>query len=469
MAFLTWRAVHDKLPTDERVSRWIKPPLLFVKLNSDGSCKDGICGGGGIVRNSMGTLIMAYSIPLGAGTNNWAEAKAMLFGLKWCIKRRYRKFCYLNSNYFNTVSPLGSAGDKNGVGILVDRELMIEVRRVNDRLMRIKLVVGGFTVNVISAYAPQVGLNQEVKKQFWDDLDEMVRSIPHIEKLFIGGDFNGHIGASAGSYDDVHGGYGFGDRNEGGDWWCNGEVQGKVEAKKVAYLKLVESTNEEEKRTYRECYIKEKKEAKLAFTTAKNTSFARLYEELEGKGGDKRLSRLAKVRERKTHDLDQVKCIKDEDGKVLMDEALIRRMWQTYFQKLLNEEGDRHIVMGELEHLESRRDVGYYGNIMVEEVEGAMRKMYRGRATGPDKILVESWKSAGQEGLEWLNGFFNIIFKTKKMPEEWRWSTMVPLYKNKGDIQNCNNYRGKLLSHTMKVWERVVEARVRRCVSIFEN
>ncbi|XP_019227380.1 PREDICTED: craniofacial development protein 2-like [Nicotiana attenuata] len=90
-----------------------------------------------------------------------------------------------------------SAGGKNGVGILVDRalrELVVEVRRVNDRLMSIKLVVGGFTVNVISAYAPQVGLDQEVKKQFWEDLDEMVRSIPCTEKLFIGGDFNGHIG-----------------------------------------------------------------------------------------------------------------------------------------------------------------------------------------------------------------------------------------------------------------------------------
>ncbi|XP_060180662.1 uncharacterized protein LOC132610374 [Lycium barbarum] len=47
---------------------------------------------------------------------------------------------------------------------------------------------------------------------------------------------------------------------------------------------------------------------------------------------------------------------------------------------------------------------------------------------------------------------------------------MIPLYKNKGDIQSCNNYRGiKLLSHTMKVWERVVEMRVRRDVSISKN
>ncbi|KAF3613185.1 hypothetical protein FXO38_36393 [Capsicum annuum] len=56
------------------------------------------------------------------------------------------------------------------------------------------------------------------------------------------------------------------------------------------------------------------------------------------------------------------------------------------------------------------------------------------------------------------------------MLETWRRSKMIPLYKNKGDIQSCNNYRGiKLLSHTMKVWEKVVELRLRRIVTISEN
>ncbi|XP_009773008.1 uncharacterized protein [Nicotiana sylvestris] len=45
----------------------------------------------------------------------------------------------------------------------------------------------------------------------------MVCSIPHTKKLFISGDFNDHIGASDRSYDDVHGEFGFGDRNEGGN------------------------------------------------------------------------------------------------------------------------------------------------------------------------------------------------------------------------------------------------------------
>ena len=48
------------------------------------------------------------------------------------------------------------------------------------------------------------------------------------------------------------------------------------------------------------------------------------------------------------------------------------------------------------------------------------------------------------------------------MPEEWRKSTITPIYKGKSDIMDCKNYRGiKLLSHTFKIWERIIEARIR--------
>ncbi|XP_059295582.1 uncharacterized protein LOC132048918 [Lycium ferocissimum] len=113
----------------------------------------------------------------------------------------------------------GGPKGKNGVGILVDRELRdleVGVRRVSDRLMTIKIVVGGHTLNMVSAYAPQASQDEEIKRQFGEDLDEVVRGFSHSEKLFLGGDFNGHIGSSARGYDDVYGGFGFGDRNEGG-------------------------------------------------------------------------------------------------------------------------------------------------------------------------------------------------------------------------------------------------------------
>src|SRR5664279_2850252 len=39
-----------------------------------------------------------------------------------------------------------------------------------------------------------------------------------------------------------------------------------------------------------------------------------------------------------------------------------------------------------------------------------------------------------------------------------------------GGVQSCTNYRGiKLMSHTMKLWERVIEHRLRRLTSVTKN
>ena len=41
-------------------------------------------------------------------------------------------------------------------------------------------------------------------------------------------------------------------------------------------------------------------------------------------------------------------------------------------------------------------------------------------------------------------------------------SILVPIFKEKGDVQECKNYRGiKLLTHTFEIWEKVVGRRLR--------
>ncbi|KAK3547878.1 hypothetical protein QTP86_034175 [Hemibagrus guttatus] len=96
--------------------------------------------------------------------------------------------------------------------------------------------------------------------------------------------------------------------------------------------------------------------------------------------------------------------------------------------------------------------------------------MKSGKAVGPDDIPVEVWKCLGEAAVEFLTSLFNRVLESERMPEEWRRSVLVPIFKNKGDVQSCSNYRGiKLMSHTMKLWERVVEARLRKVVEICEQ
>ncbi|KAG5619440.1 hypothetical protein H5410_019264 [Solanum commersonii] len=62
----------------------------------------------------------------------------------------------------------GASRDRNGVDILVGRIWGASGARlrINDRLMMVKLVIGGCTLSVISAYAPQVGLDEARPKLF---------------------------------------------------------------------------------------------------------------------------------------------------------------------------------------------------------------------------------------------------------------------------------------------------------------
>ena len=39
---------------------------------------------------------------------------------------------------------------------------------------------------------------------------------------------------------------------------------------------------------------------------------------------------------------------------------------------------------------------------------------------------------------------------------------IIPIYKDKGDIPDCGNYRGiKLMSHVMKIWDMIIARRLR--------
>jgi hypothetical protein len=56
------------------------------------------------------------------------------------------------------------------------------------------------------------------------------------------------------------------------------------------------------------------------------------------------------------------------------------------------------------------------------------------------------------------------------MPDEWRWNILLPILENKGDVQSCTNYCGiKLMSHTIKLWERIIDHLLRGVTKVTEN
>ena len=113
----------------------------------------------------------------------------------------------------------GEDGRRNGVGIILRKDLtksVLEVRRVSDRAMGMKLEIGGMILNVLSAYAPQVGCELEEKERFWRDMDELLEGVPIEERVLLGADFNAHVGEGNQGDAEVLGKYGFGQKNDEG-------------------------------------------------------------------------------------------------------------------------------------------------------------------------------------------------------------------------------------------------------------
>ncbi|KAK3545596.1 hypothetical protein QTP70_008146 [Hemibagrus guttatus] len=243
-------------------------------------------------------------------------------------------------------------------------------------------------------------------------------------------------------------------------WWWNEEVQDSIQRKRLAKKKWDMDRTEENTQEYKELQHRVKREV----SKAKQKAYDELYTRLDTREGEKDLYRLARQRDRDGKDVQQVRVIKDRDGRVLTSEESVQRRWKEYFEELMNEENEREKRVKGVNSVEQKVD-----KIRKDEVRKALKRMKSGKAVGPDDIPVEVWKCLGEAAVEFLTSLFNRVLESERMPEEWR-SVLVPIFKNKGDVQSCSNYRGiKLMSHTMTLWERVVEARLRKVVEICEQ
>ena len=134
--------------------------------------------------------------------------------------------------------------------------------------------------------------------------------------------------------------------------------------------------------------------------------------------------------------------------------------WRRYFQELLNEEYENQIE--ECDVVE-----GPIESIAEEEVRTAISKMKDKRATGPSGVSAEMFKAMEGVGVKEVTAALQQIAQESRMPDSWKYSTTIALFKGKGDALACNKYRGlRFLEHGMKIMEKVLDSKLRRITNI---
>ena len=128
-----------------------------------------------------------------------------------------------------------------------------------------------------------------------------------------------------------------------------------------------------------------KREAKKAVNEARAKVYQDIYERLDSKEGEN-IYRIARMREKKTRDLDTIRCIKDHNHKVLMKDTDIKERWKEYFDKLFNGNYIQDVGDVNIQPEDLNRD--FMHRIRPCEVKEALRRMKTSKAVGRMRFLL---------------------------------------------------------------------------------
>ena len=189
-----------------------------------------------------------------------------------------------------------------------------------------------------------------------------------------------------------------------------------------------------------------KKEVYTAVMTAQESKLQEFTADLQSESGRKNCFRTAKQMTREGRDVISVCCMKN--------------IWRKHMEKFLKVENDWD------DKVDCPEVMGPHCLILEQEVAAAIKGLKIGKAPGPTGVVSEMMKAAGGFGSRWMTDLMNNIVKEGCIPDDWRKSILVPVYKEKSDPLVWGSYRAiKLLEQPMKVLERVLEKRIRCKVS----
>ena len=78
----------------------------------------------------------------------------------------------------------------------------------------------------------------------------------------------------------------------------------------------------------------------------------------------------------------------------------------------------------------------------TKEIADVIKKLKNNKACGIDLIRNEFIKNCSNDMLEVVTNLFHLILDSGVIPTNWCLAMIMPLYKNKGSVNDPGNYRG---------------------------
>ena len=150
--------------------------------------------------------------------------------------------------------------------------------------------------------------------------------------------------------------------------------------------------------------------------------------------------------------------VKDEKGDLVTDCHSILARWRNNFSQLFNVQGFSDVRQTEIHTAEA---------LVPEpsdyEYETAIEKFKRHKSPDVDQISAKLIKAGGRTIRCVIHKLIIYIWNKEELPEEWKESIIVPIYK-KGVKTYCSNYRGiSLLPTTYRILSNILLSRLTPC------
>ena len=245
-------------------------------------------------------------------------------------------------------------------------------------------------------------------------------------------------------------------------YWTE-EVREAVANKNRAFRRWLKVRTEES----RQRYVNLRNTDKTIQNRARDNAWRNIGEDLEKDVEVTRKLLFSMAKSYRKGGNEQQFSVKNTTGELLTEPEKVDERWEEYFRNLLNapenggtaEEEEEEEVASE-EHLMG----DMVDRITVSDVKDALLKMPNNKAAGYDGIPCEIFKFGGMTAINILTRLFNIAWDAGEIPQDWSKAVIHPVFK-KGDRTNCSNYRGiALLSHVGKIYERILEKKLRNIV-----